>query len=775
MVSRGIGAPVPRVEDRRLVTGHGLYVDDRVVAGVTHAAVVRSPHAHATIRAIRTEAALAIPGVLAVLTGDDYARDGLGGIPCTSVPAGLAAYRPPFPALAHGRVRCVGDAVALVVAEGAATARDAAARVEVEYEPHPAAASIEAALAPGAPMVWDGAPDNVAFVKDYGDAAATNAALARAAHVTELVLEQNRVTGVPMEPRSYVGAYDAIGDRYTLFTTTQQPHRIKRLLATDVLRVPGHRVHVVAGDVGGGFGTKGGLYPEEILVVWAARRIGRPVKWVSDRAEAFLADFQGRDHRVRARLGLDRDGRIVGLEAAVDCNVGCQLSPSGAVVPLLVGRMMSGPYAIAAIAARIRAVLTHTRTVTPYRGSGRPEATYLLERLLDRAAVETGIDAIDLRRRNLITKAAMPYRTAVGETYDCGDFPAVLTRGLDAAEWASFDMRRDASRRCGRLRGRGVAMYVEVCGIANERMEIRFDPTGCATVVAGTFSAGQGHATVYAQMVSQWLGVPFETVHVVQGDTDQVSHGGGSYGSRSMCVGGAALRHAADQVVERGRRVAAFLMEAAVADVEFARGRYAVRGTDRSVGITDVARAVYAPGGFPIELGVGLEAVGYFAAAPFNYPNGCHVAEVEIDPETGAVSLVAYSALDDVGVIVNPLLLDGQLHGGIAQGAGQALTEVIVLDAAGQLVTGSFMDYAIPRADELPAFVLGTENLPTSGNPLGVKGGGELGTVGACAAVTSAVLDALRPLGVEHIDMPATPSRVWETMARARTARKEAR
>ena len=762
-----------RVEDARMVTGRGAFADDRSIGDAARAVVVRSPVAHASIRSIDTTAARAAIGVIGVLTGEDWARDGLGPIPCVSIPPTVMGgkwFRTPFPALQRDRVLCVGHAVALVVAETRAQALDAAELVAIEYDALPAAATLEAALAPGAPAVWPERPDNLCFVHELGDAARTAEGLARARHVTRMRIRNQRVAGNPLEPRVAIGEFDETDGRYRLVTSTANPHRIRQLLAEHVLRVPAHRIHVVAGDVGGGFGTKGGLYPEEALVLWAARKLGRRVKWAADRSEAFLSDFNGRDQIAEAEMGLDDDGRIVAFRVTTYHNLGCQVGPSTAHPPLIGARMLSGVYAMPAIHARIHGVLTHSCTLTTYRGAGRPEATYVVERILDQAARELSIDPVDLRRRNLIMPSQMPYRTAIGETYDSGEFGPLLDQAVALSDWDGYAARHAMSQAKGLTRGRGLALYIEVCATVADRMEIRFDPTGGATVLAGTFSYGQGHETVYAQMLADWLGMPPEQVRVVQGDTDKVAFGRGSFGSRTMTVGGSALRIAADQVIERGRRIAAHVLEAAEGDLVFESGVFKVKGTDRAVPLRDVARASYAWGNkLPAELASGLEGVGYWTANPQNYPNGCYIVEVEVDTETGVVTLDRITAVDDFGVVINPLLLEGQVHGAIAQGVGQAMCEQVVHDAEGQLLTGSFMDYAMPRAHDMPALSLGMRNVPTKGNLLGVKGGAETGTVGAPPAIVSAVLDALAPLGVTDISMPITPLAVWRSIQAAQS------
>ncbi len=767
---RGIGRPVRRIEDLRMLAGTGRYADDWDVPGAARAVFVRSPHAAARIRSIDLAAALASPGVVAVLTGADLAADALGDIPCVSIPPSVMGgrwFRTPFPALARDRVRCVGQEVAIVIAETRAQALDAAELVAIEYEPGPAAATVAAAIADGAPPVWSDRPDNLCFVHELGDRARAAAAFAAAAHVTRVRVLNQRLAGNPLEPRGCVGAFDRGEGRYRLITSTANPHRIRQLLAEHVLKIAAHRIHVIARDVGGGFGTKGGLYPEEVAVLWAARRIGRPVKWIADRSESFLADFNGRDQLADGEMAFDASGRILGFRATTHHNLGCQVGPSGAHPPLIGARMLSGVYAIPAMHVTVRGVLTHSRTLTTYRGAGRPEAIYLVERMLDQAACELGVDPVELRRRNLI--GTTPYRTAIGETYDCGEFQAILDAARALADWDGYAARRAASEARGLRRGRGLGMYIEVCATVSDRMEIRFDPTGDATVVAGTFSYGQGHETMYAQMLGDWLGLPLERIRVIQGDTDQVSYGRGSFGSRTATVGGSALRAAADRIVEKGKRVAAHLLEADEADVAFERGRFVVAGTDRSVTLRDAAKATYQWGAkLPPELASGLEGIGHWSATPQNYPNGCYVVEVEVDTETGVVRLDRIVGVDDVGRVINPLLLEGQVHGSIAQGAGQALLEQVVFDGDGQLVTGSFSDYAMPRADDFPPLVVDTRNVPTTGNPLGVKGGAETGTVGVPAAVIAAIVDALAPLGVRDMAMPATPFRVWQAIQAAR-------
>ena len=773
-VAQGIGAPLPRLEDLRMVAGQGRYADDVNLPNQARGYVLRSPVAHARIRAIDVRGALEVPGVLAVLTGDDYAADGLGHIPCVSIPPSVTGgpyHKTPFPPLESERVLAIGTGVAFVVAQTLAAAMDAAERIRVDYEPLPAVPTVEAAIADNAPLVWPDAPGNVCFHHELGDAKATEAAFARADRIVKARIRNQRLAGNPLEPRTCVGAYLEAERRYQLTSSTANPHRIRLLLAEHIFKVPAHCVHVMAGDVGGGFGTKGGLYPEEILVLWAARRVGRPVKWVSDRGESFLSDFNGRDQVADAELALRSDGTVLGLRVAVNHNLGCQVGPSTAHPPLVGCRMLSGVYAFPAMHVSINGIFTNSRTLTTYRGAGRPEATMIVERMLDMAAAELGIDPVEIRRRNLIGPQQMPYTTAIGETYDCGEFEAILDAGLKLADWDGFAARRAATQARGLLRGRGLALYIEVCGTISDRMEVRFDATGGLTILAGTFSYGQGHETSYAQMVHEWLGVPIERIRFVQGDTDKIANGRGTFGSRSMTIGGSALLGACQEVIAKGRRVAAILLNCEESRLEFSSGTYRDPGSEeRVISLDRVARATYAwgaPKPLPADLWSGLEGRGYFTAQPQNYPNGCYVAEVEVDPETGRVTLDRIAAVDDVGNVINPLVLEGQVHGGIAQGAGQALKEQIVHGPDGQLLTGAFTDYAMPKASDFCRFNLGLRPVPTQTNPLGVKGGAETATVGLPPAIISAVVDALQPYGVRDIDMPATPLKVWQVIARA--------
>jgi carbon-monoxide dehydrogenase large subunit len=763
----GIGQPVPRLEDPRFITGRGRFVDDIDFPRLCHGVVVMSPHAHARIKGVDTAKAKAAPGVLAVLTGADVEADKLGRL----VPVmpedmgGPKGFRTLRAILASGKVRAVGDRVAFVVAETLAQARDAAELVQIEYEPLPAVISVEDALKPGAPAVWDEAPDNVSVNFMMGNKDATDAAFAKAKHVVSAKLINNRIIANSIEPRAAIGQYHPDNDSYTLHSTTQNPHGTRSHVARDVLKVPEVKLRVISPDVGGGFGMKGAVYPEEGLVLWASRRCGGvPIKWASTRSEAFLGDSHGRAQVVTGELALDERGKILGLRVNALHDMGSHVFDASMVVPLFALLLAPGVYNVPAIYALGKAVLTNTPPLQPYRGAGRPEATYLIEQLLDRAARVVGIDSVEIRRRNFIPASAMPHQIQTGLTYDSGDFVHVMDECLKLADWNGFPKRAAESKKNGKLRGRGIGYFVEQAAVFNDRMVIRFDPSGTLTIIAGTHSHGQGHHTTYAQMVHEWLGVPLETIAFVQGDTNEVAVGRGTYGSRSMHVGGNALKRAADAIIEKAKPMAAMMLEAAAGDIEFKDGSFHIVGTDRSMALTAVAQSLHRPMFLPPQFEVGLEASGTFAAEPANFPNGCHLCEVEIDPETGVVTLARYAAVDDVGKVMNHLLCEGQIHGGVAQGVGQALMESIVFDADGQLVTGSFQDYAMPRADDFPDLLSELAEVPATTNPLGVKGAGEAGATGAPPAVVGAILDALRPLGIDHIDMPATPNRIWHAL-----------
>ena len=775
----GVGQPVRRVEDRRFITGRGNYVDDIQVPRQTCAFMLRSPHAHARIGAIDAAAALSAPGVLAVFTGDDLARDGIGTIPCLSAVTnrdGTPSVLPPRPALVRDRVRHVGDTVAMVVAESAAAARDAAELIAVDYEALPAIVDTAHALDPDQPSVWEEAPGNLCFDWEVGDRAAVERAMAAARHRIALELVNNRVVVNSMEPRGAIGEYDPGEDFYTLWSSTQGSHFLRNLLAASVFKIPENRIRVVTRDVGGGFGMKFFLYPEHILVLWAAKKIGRPVKWTPDRADAFMTDTQGRDNLTRLELALDAELRFLALEVGLVANMGAYLSNFAPEIPTASGALMhSGVYAIPAIHVGVRGVFTHTVPVDAYRGAGRPEAAYAVERLVDYAARQLGVPPQELRRRNFINPEAMPYQTALGLNYDSGEFARNMDQALAAANLAGLPARRAEARTRGSYRGMGHAVYIEQSGFPpDEFAELRFDQSGTLTVLMGTQSSGQGHQTAYTQLAADRLGVAPEKIRVLQGDTAAISFGRGTGGSRSIPVGGASLVQAADKLIAKGRRIAAHLFEAAEADVEFADGVFSVTGTDRRLGIEDVARAAFdaarqAPGVEP-----GFDESGHFTPPQPTFPNGCHVCEVEIAPDTGHIEIVRYLVVDDFGTVINPLLLAGQVQGGVAQGVGQAMLERTVFDPeTGQLLTGSLTDYCMARAEDLPAIEFAYNVVPCRTNPLGVKGAGEAGAIGAPPALVNAVVDALAELGIEHLDMPLTPERVW-TAIRAAAGRKAA-
>jgi len=786
VTAQGIGASVKRKEDRRFLLGKGRYTDDIVLPDQAYAVFVRSPYAHARIKSIDVAAARGMPGVLAVLTGDDVAAAGLGGIPCgwlVKSKDGSNMVEPPHPALALGVARHVGDPVVMVVATSKVAARAAATAVAIDYAVLPAVGRLVDATAPKAPQVWDQAAGNVCFDWHIGDPVTTDAAFAKAAHVVELDLVNSRVAPNAMEPRAANGHYDAANEQYTLYTTSQNPHLTRLLLGAFTLKVPEHKLRVVAPDVGGGFGSKIYHYAEELLVLWASRSVGRPVKWTSERMEAFVSDAHGRDHRSRAQLAVDANGKFLGLRVSTLANMGAYLSTFAPAIPTyLYATLLSGPYDLAAIYAEVKAIFTNTVAVDAYRGAGRPEATYLLERLVDKAARQLGIDRIELRRKNLIRTDQFPYQTQVALQYDIGDYQATLELALASIDHAHYEDRKRASAARGKLRGFGISTYIEACGIAPsalvgalgaraglyEAANVRVHPTGSVTVFTGTHSHGQGHETTFAQLISDRLGVSIDNVEVVHGDTDRIPFGMGTYGSRSAAVGGSAIVKALDKIVDKGKKIAAHLLEANVADIEFVDGSYRVVGTDRAKAFGEVAFAAYVPHNYPIEtVEPGLDESAFYDPKNFTFPGGTHLVEVEVDPETGVVEVVEVAIADDVGVIINPMIVDGQAHGGLAQGIGQALLEEAVYDADGQLTNDSYLTYTMPRAADLPNFKVGNHVTACTHNPLGVKGVGEVGAIGVPPAVINAVIDALTPLGVTDISMPATPEKVWRAIQAA--------
>jgi aerobic carbon-monoxide dehydrogenase large subunit len=786
MSTEGLGVSVARKEDRRFLLGKGRYTDDLTLPNQSYAVFVRSPHAHAAIRSIDASQALAAPGVLAVLTGADVAADDLGGIPCgwtITNKDGSKMVAPPHPALALGKARHAGDPVAMVIAETRAQAKDAAQLVDVEYDVLPAVAHLNAAVADGAPQVWDEAGGNVCFDWHLGDAAATEAEFAKADRVVSIDLTNNRIAPNAIEPRAANGHYEDFEDRYTLYTTSQNPHLIRLLLGAFTLKVPEHKLRVVAPDVGGGFGSKIFHYAEELLVLWASKKVNRPVKWTSDRSEAFLSDAHGRDHVSHAELALTNDGKFRGLRVRTLANMGAYLSTFAPAIPTyLHATLLSGPYVIPAIYAEVKAIFTNTVPVDAVRGAGRPEATYLLERLIDKAARELGVDRVEIRRQNLIQPDQFPYQTPVALQYDVGDYPATLDMALQAIDYGKLAERKAESEKRGKLRGFGISTYIEACGIAPsalvgalgagaglyEAATVRVHPTGSVTVFTGTHSHGQGHETTFAQLVNERLGIPVENVEIVHGDTDRIPFGMGTYGSRSAAVGGSAIYKAIDKIVDKSKKIAAHLLEANVADIEFEDGKFRVAGTDREKTFGEIAFTAYVPHNYPIEtVEPGLEDSAFYDPKNFTFPGGCHAVEVEVDPETGVVEVVDVAIADDVGVIINPMIVDGQAHGGLAQGIGQALLEECVYDADGQLLSGSYMSYTMPRAADLPSFKVGNHVTACTHNPTGIKGVGEVGAIGVPPAVINAVIDALTPLGVTHIEMPATPEKVWRAIQAA--------
>ena len=778
----GIGAAVRRVEDARYLLGRARYVADIGLPGELHCVLVRSPHAHAAVRAIDVAPALARPGVVAVFTGADMAADNVGPMRAFWIirsADGRPMAEPQRFALARGHVRHVGEPVAAVFAESLLQAIDAAESVAADYAPLPTVTDARAALEPGVPQLHANASGNICFRWERGDAAAVERAFAGAAHVAALDLVNNRLVGAAIEPRAVLAVPDPATGRLTVHDSTQAPHLVRRFLAEE-LGLTETDLRVIAPDVGGGFGYKGKHYPEETIVAWAARRLRRPVKWVATRAESFLADNQARDHVTRAELALDGEGRFLALRVETFANLGAYVSTFGAAIPSAIySSLLAGPYRTAAIHVTVTGVLTNTVPTDAYRGAGRPEACYVLERLADQVARDLNIDRAEIRRRNLIPVAAMPYKTPIGPTYDSGDFPAVLDRALDLADYRGFAARRRAAPP-GRLRGMGIACYVESSGVAPSRFAgalgarvgffesaaIRVRPDGGVQAMLGTHSHGQGHETTFAQIIASRLGVPLAKVEIIEGDTDRVPFGTGTFGSRSIAVGGSALDRAAMKIIAKGKAIAAHLLEAAAVDVEFSGGWFGIAGTDRRIDFASVARAAHVPHDYPLEtLEPGLDESAFYDPPNFAFSNGVHVAEVEIDRDTGVVHLVGYSAVDDVGTVINPMIVEGQIQGGVAQGVGQALIEHCAYDADGQLLSGSLMDYALPRADEVPPVASEfDESQPCTHNPLGAKGCGEAGSIAAPAAIVNAVLDALARLGVTDIAMPLTPERVWRAL-----------
>ncbi len=777
----GIGARVTRKEDKRFLTGKGRYTDDMVVPGMKYACFVRSPYAHARIRGVDATAAKAMPGVIDVLDGQQLLADGIGNLICgwmihskDGTPMKMGAWRP----LAHETVRYVGDAVAIVVADSYGEACDAAEAVVVDYEELPVVTEALAALEPGAPQLHPEAPGNLIFDWEIGDAAAADRAIASAAHVTEIEIHNNRLSPNPMEPRATLGIYDTAEDHYTCYTTSQNPHVARLVMSAFYNVAPENKLRVIAPDVGGGFGSKIYIYPEEIVCLWASKKTGVPVKWTSDRTEAFLTDAHGRDHVSKVKMAFDKDNNVIGLKVDTVANLGAYMSLFSSSVPTyLYATLLSGQYAIPAIHCNVRTVYTNTVPVDAYRGAGRPEATYLLERTMETAARELGVSPAELRRQNFIR--SFPYQTPVIMNYDAGNYEASLEAAMAAADWNGFPARKAEAASRGMKRGIGMSCYIEACGIAPsaavgslgagvglwESAEVRVNAVGTVEVLTGSHSHGQGHETTFAQLVCERLGVPIENVSIVHGDTDKVQMGMGTYGSRSGAVGMSAIVKALDKVEAKAKKIAAHLMEADESDIVIENGELKVAGTDKAVPWFQVALAAYTAHNLPGGMEPGLKEGAFYDPSNFTFPAGCYICEVEVDPETGKTSIVQFVAADDFGNIINPMIVEGQVHGGIAQGVGQAMLEGVRYDATtGQLLTASYMDYAMPRADDLPSFSLSHQNTPCPGNPLGIKGCGEAGAIGSPPALINAITDAI---GTNNLNMPATPLAVWSALQAA--------
>ncbi|MGA1323576.1 MAG: xanthine dehydrogenase family protein molybdopterin-binding subunit, partial [Burkholderiaceae bacterium] len=781
-----IGESVLRKEDVRFLTGAGQYTDDVLLQDMAYTVFVRSPHAHAVIKKVNKAAALAAPGVLAVFDGQDVAADKVGGLPCgwliTST-NGEPMKEPPHPILAQGKARYVGDGVAMVVATSYEAAKNAAELVEVEYDVLKAVVDVRDAQASGAPLVHDEAPANHCYKWAIGEKAKVDEVFQTAAHITKLDLVNNRLIPNAMEPRAAIGVYNRASDEYTLYVSNQNPHVERLLLTAFVMGLPEHKVRVIAPDVGGGFGSKIYLYAEDVCVTWASKKLNRTIKWTAERSESFLTDAHGRDHVSHAELAMDKDGKFLALRVHTDANLGAYLSTFSTCVPtILYATLLAGQYTTPQVYVEVDAWFTNTAPVDAYRGAGRPEATYLLERIVTRAAWELGLSQDEIRRRNFITE--FPYQTPVALQYDIGDYHSCLNQAQELADVKGFEARKNASEAKGMLRGIGYSSYIEACGLAPSNIagalgaraglfecgEVRVHPTGSVTVFTGSHSHGQGHETTFAQVVAARLGIPVENVDIVHGDTGRVPFGMGTYGSRSISVGGSAIMKALDKIEAKAKKIAAHLLEASDTDIEFANGEFVVKGTDKKIPFGQVALTAYVPHNYPLDkLEPGLNETAFYDPTNFTYPAGTYICEVEINPKTGETRVDRFTAVDDFGTIINPMIVEGQVHGGLAQGIGQALLENCVYDRdSGQLLTGSYMDYAMPRADDLPEFKIGHVCTPCTTNPLGTKGCGEAGAIGSPPAVMNAVLDALAPLGVKDMDMPASPHRVWKAIQEAR-------
>ena len=778
MAQDGIGASTRRREDFRFLKGIGKYTDDINQPNQTYCYFLRSPVAHAKIGKIDLSAAKSAPGVVAIFTSKDL--EAVGGVPCGWLITGKNAQpmkEPKHPILAAGKVRHVGDPVVAVIANSINEAKNAADLISIDYQELPAVIDMRTAQTKGGAPVHDEAPDNMCFDWEFGDKAATDAAFAKAAHVTKIDLVNQRLVANPMEPRAAIGVYEIGQDEHTLYTTSQNPHVIRLLMGAFVLSIPEHKLRVVAPDVGGGFGSKIFHYAEEAFVTWAAKVVGRPVKWTADRSEAFVSDAHGRDHITHAELAIDANGKMLALRCDTFANMGAYLSTFAPCVPTwLHGTLLAGQYAYPAIYVNVKAMFTNTVPVDAYRGAGRPEATYIVERIVTKAARELKMDQAEFRMKNFIQKNQFPYLTPVALTYDIGDYQASMAAALKLSDYAGFPARKAASVAKGKLRGIGFASYIEACGIAPsslvgalgaraglyEAATIRVNPTGSVSVMTGSHSHGQGHETTFAQVVASKLGIPADNVQIVHGDTNKIPFGMGTYGSRSLAVGGSAIVNALNKVIDKGKKIAAHLLEASEGDIEFKDGAYTVKGTDKKKTFGEIALTAYVPHKYPLEtLEPGLEETAFYDPKNFTYPAGTYICEVEIDPRTGVTEIAQFVAADDFGNIVNPMIVEGQVHGGLAQGIGQAMLEGAVYNDNGQLVTGSYMDYCMPRADDVPSFKVTTTVTPCTHNPLGVKGCGEAGAIGSTPAVINAICDAIN---IDNIEMPATPERVWRAI-----------
>lgn len=768
MPNLGVGQSIPRNEDPVLVRGEGRYTDDLSLEGQLYAAFVRSPHAHGVIRGIDLSAAKSMKGVVAIYTGPDLDGHGYGTLKCQiDLPNrdGTPIRKPVRKALATDKVRFVGDPVAMVVARTAVEARDAAEAVALDIDILPAVTAAEDALAPGAPQLYDDVPGNVILDFHFGDAEKVAAAFASAAHVTKLRIVNNRIVVNPIEPRSAIGAHDRKSNRYTLHAPSQGAFGMRNNLAA-AMGVPQERMRLVTGHVGGSFGMKSSVFPEYVVLLHAARLLKRPVKWTDQRSESFVSDHHGRDMVFEAELALDTRGKFLATRFSGIGNMGGYLSPFGPMMATMnIGKNSVGMYRTPLVEVQTKCVVTNTPPIGAYRGAGRPEGNYFMERLIDTAATEMGIDKATLRRRNLIAPQQLPWSTPLGTLYDSGDFPALLEQALKVADWSGYKTRLRESKKAGKLRGRGIGCYLEVTAPpSNEMGGLHFEPDGTVTIVTGTLDYGQGHWTPFAQVLTSKLGVPFDKIRLVQGDSDRLIAGGGTGGSKSIMASGSAIMEAGDLVIEKGKLVAAHLLEAGLADIEFARGRFTIAGTDRSIGVMEIAGRLRTGPALPGDLPRTLDVDHVFKAAPSAYPNGCHIAEVEIDPETGQVEVASYVMVNDFGTLVNPMIVEGQLHGGVVQGIGQALYEMTAYDDSGQLMTGSYMDYAMPRAADVPFFSFASQGIPTASNPVGAKGCGEAGCAGSLPSVMNAIIDALSPYDVRHVDMPATPQAIWRVI-----------